>query len=781
MEQLIYTPFTDEDQKQNDTWQMLSKYLYHWPLFAIFLFISLSLAFVYLKQVKPIYHVKARLSINDDKDKSSMGKAAALQQLNISTGPKLVESEVEVLTSRPIVKQVVDDLQLWVTYNMPAHMGSTDLYSTAPFRFEMVESYFPFETIKLEITVKSLTQFVITGKNEETLSASFNDLIRNKFGEWRLKPTSQLRNYVGKTIFVNLKDPHQVITDYQGKIATVLSKNAPIIELSIDDEVPERGTEVLNRLVAVYKGINIQDKNKETESTLKFIDERLASLSGELTDVEKNVEGYKSSIGLTDISSKSQFFLDNVSSNDGRLNEVKVQLNVIKGIESYVNSPTNSGAAPATIGITDPGLVNLVAQLSKLQLEHDRLLTTTPETNPLFIPLNGQIASTKKAIRNNILSIKSSLIATSKQLSSFNSGLEADIKSIPGQERKYVSIKRQQGIKETLYIYLLQKREEVALTYAAILTDARTLEDAYYGAPKPKNKLPMVLALLTGLLIPAGIIKGRSAFRNKVLTRKDIELGTSAPVICELIQDVSKTDIVVMNRDTYAIGEQLRALRTSILHSEEKNGKVILFTSSIAREGKSYVSSNIGASMAILGRKTVILELDLRKPQISKIFKMTKEEIGLSNYLNGEVAKEDIIVPSGIHPNLYIMRAGTLPANPSELLNSQKMKMLINELRTEFDNVLIDSPPVHLVTDAMILAPMCDLTLYMVRHNFTPKSEIKFIEQIYRENKLNNLSLIFNGVEMDSRYGYALDYGYYSDKKAQNRWYFAFGNFASRF
>ena len=781
-EEFYYTPISNKgEEKGANVKQIISNYLHHWPLFLLFLCISVSLGFLYLKRLNPVYQVKAKLAIMDDKNKAVNDKSAALEQLNLSTGPKLVESEIEVLKSRPLIGQVVEELQLWTSYTEATRFKTQDIYASTPVRFTLLQGNGNLPKTYFDIKILSLSEFVLTDPKERTLKAAFTDSLKNRFGTWKLVATPQLKNYVGKTIRINIANQNKVVTAYQRLISTVLNKNAPIIELKLNDEVPERGEKILNHLIAAFKRLNIIDKQKETESTLKFIDERLGTLTGELTDAEKDVEGYKSSIGLTDISSKSQFFLDNVQSNDVLLNDVNVQLDVINGVEKYVHMESKAEHAPATIGITDPGLISLVGQLSKLQLDRDKLLAITPASNPIFIPINRQIVSTKTAIKENVGGIKSALIATKKQLNSINSQFESGIKSLPGQERKYVSIKRQQGIKESLYVYLLQKREEVALSYASTLTDAKTVEAAYFEDPEPNKKVPLLLSLLFGLLIPAGVISARTAMRNKVLTREDIELGSNVPVICELSQDIKKTPIVVLNRKTHVLGEQMRALRTSILHDYKKDGRVIMFTSSIAKEGKSYVSSNIGASLAIMGKRTIILELDLRKPQISKIFNLSQNQPGLSECLKGEVTKDEIIVPSGIHENLYVMRSGAVPDNPSELLEGERMRNLIEELKYEYDNILIDSPPLHLVTDAMILAPLCDLTLYMVRHNFTPKSELKFIDAVYKEMKLPNMHVVFNGIEMDNRYGYSLDYGYYADKPVNSAWNFVFGKFSTRF
>ncbi|RXF69442.1 GumC family protein [Arcticibacter tournemirensis] len=782
-EQFILTPYTEVENEKKDLRGILSQYLYHWPLFFISILIVLGLAFLYIENTKPIYHVKAKLSIKDEKQTSS-DKTAILEELNLSTAPKLVESEVEVLKSRPIISRVVKDLKLWVTYREHINYTYNDLYKTTPVKFTLLAPSKELKEQSIEITINSNNDYLINKSDDEVVRASFKNTITSGFGKWKLTPTSTLNEYIGKTINIYIENPESTINDYQSRISADLNKTAPIIELKIDEEVPERGVDVLNNLIAVYKNFNVADKNKETQNTLKFIDARLALLTGELTEVEKDVEGYKSSIGLTDISSQSKVYLENAQTNDGKMNEVNVQLNVINAIEAYVNSPKNAGNAPATIGITDPGLTNLVEQLTKLQIQREKLLSITPESNPIFAPLNRQIGSIKTAIKESIRNIKSSLVATRKQLQRFNSNVESSIKNIPGQERKYVNIKRQQSIKESLYIYLLQKREEVALSYASTLTDARTVEDAYYEEPLSRKEYPLTIALVLGLLIPAGLISGRQLLRNRVLTRKEIEKAVGCPLICELVQESSGAPLVVLNRNANAIGEQFRALRTNLLHlyNKQQRGQVMLFTSSIAGEGKSYIASNISASLAISGKKTIILELDLRKPKITKIFNLKTGGAGLSELLSGSVLKEDVIQPSGVHPNLFVMSSGSIPDNPTELLETERMESLINELRLEFDNILIDSPPLRLVADAMILAKMTDITLYVIRQGHTGKSDLTFIRQVHEEQKLPNINLIFNGIQSGRYgYGYNYDYSYYDTKGGSERRTLSVSNIISRF
>lgn len=767
----LSSSFDDRDETpQKDIRGLFSKYLHSWPLFAGCLLITVSIAYFYVKNTKPVYDVKAKLAIKDEK-KSSDAKEA-LAEIDVVGQPKDIESELELIKSRPIIRQVVNDLQLSTNYKETASYSNKDIYATTPVKFKLIKGSPETSDFSLAVVIKDGDSFSIKTNNTESPNYRFNTVLRNDFGSWMLIKTKDFDNYIGKTINISVQNPEDVVTLYQNSILVTLNKDAPIVEMELEDEVPERGKEILTELIKAYKVSSIEDKNKATQSTLKFIDDRLSSLTGELTNVEKDVEGFKSSIGLTDISSKSKFYLDNVQSNDSHLNDVNVQLNVIEGIERYINSASNSGNVPATLGISDPGLISLVDQLSKLQLQRDRLLATTPEQNPLFEPINRQIKATKSAIKETISGIKTSLLSVQRELQHNNSGFEASIKNIPGQEREYISIKRQQSIKENLYIYLLQKKEEVSLSYATTLTGVRTVEDPYYIAPKSKKQVPYVLAFLLGLGLPASFIFGRDLLKNKVLNRAEIEKITGAAVICELNQSKESTRIVVLEKNAFAISEQFRSLRTNLhlLFQNRQSGRVTLFTSSVAGEGKSFITSNMGAALAATNRKVIVLELDMRRPKISEIFNLSAQHKGLSNYLNDEIELSDIIQPSGVHNQLEVIGAGPIPENPSELLDSIKLDVLIGKLRDLYDDILIDTPPIHLVTDALLLSRICDITLYVVKQGYTDKSELTFIKQLVKDDKLPNLNIIFNGIQRTKYgYGYNYDNSYYANPKLKKQ------------
>lgn len=766
----LTSSFEDQDETSSkDVRGIFYKYLHRWPFFVISLAIAVAIAWFYVKSIKPVYDIKAKLAVKDE-TKTDNAKEA-LAEIDLTGQSKDIETELEMIKSRPLIRQVVNDLQLWTSYRGTEAYKSKDIYASTPVNFKLIQSAGGLKDQSLSVVIKDANSFYIKTGDTESQAYPFNKTLTNGIGTWQLVKTANFNNYIGQTVNIGIQSPEDVVTMYQNSVLVSLNKDAPVIEMEIEDEVPERGKQFLTQLIKAYKISSIEDKNKVTQSTLKFIDDRLSSLTGELNNVEKDVEGFKSSIGLTDISSKSKFYLDNVQSNDTRLNDVSVQLNVIEGIERYVNSSSNSENVPATLGISDPTLTSLVDQLSRLQLQRDKLLATTPEQNPIFEPLNRQIKTIKASVKETINGIKQSLTSVQRELKNNNSGFEASIKNIPGQERQYISIKRQQSIKENLYIYLLQKKEELSLSYASTITSIHTIEEPYYVSPKSKKQVPYVLALLLGLGIPASLIYGLEVIKNKVISRAEIEKATGANIIGELIQqkDSGKT-IVVLDKEAFAIGEQFRSLRTNlqILFNDVQTGRVTMFTSSVAGEGKSFVTSNMGAALAATSRRVIILELDMRRPKISTIFNLPEAHAGMSEFLRGEKTLEQIIQPSGLHANLSIVGAGAIPENPSELLDSFILDQLIQQLRREYDDILIDTPPLHLVTDAMLLARVCNVTLYLVKQGYTDKSELKFIKQTVKENKLPNMNIVFNGIQRAKYgYGYKYDDSYYSERKVK--------------
>ncbi|WP_345950885.1 polysaccharide biosynthesis tyrosine autokinase [Mucilaginibacter sp. PAMB04274] len=796
----------DNKSHFTDLRSVLKRYLYHWPLFLLGLILAAAGAYTYLQTANRVYEVSATILVKDEK--KSPEEKSMVPELDQSASPKNAEAEIEILRSKNLINQVVNRFQLWTTYKTKRGLKTLDLYESTPVKFEMVQKAGMLTAHSLEVLIKDKNSFEIENLSGQKQTVAFNTPYKSEFGSWKLKPTDFIDQYIGSTITIEVDDEQAVTNNYVKSLdAHLLDKTAPTIGLFVSDEVPQRGRDFLNGLITAYNDAAMAEQKRKTKSTIDFIDNRLSSLSGELSHAEKSVQGYRSSQGLTDISTQAKTYLENTQSNDSKLNDVNVQLNIINGIEQYVNSSSDN--PPSTMGISDPTLVNLVSKLSELQLKRSALLATTPESNPMFNPINKQITLTKQSIKDAISGVKSSLLNSKRELQSVNNRTQSSIRDLPVQERQFVDMKRQQSIKENLYVYLLQKREELALSYASTFTDARIVDNATVGDVKwPRPALISAIALLCGIGLPFLLIFFRDSFNDKVTSRRDIERAVDVPIAGEVSYDTSDNKVIVVNNKHSLLGEQFRTIRTNLyyLHQNRKlspsaiklnlhNGslessslhdgndnhaRVTLFTSSIAKEGKSFVSTNTAVALAALRRKTVILEMDLRKPKILKNFDLSADHIGITDYLTHKANLDSIIRPSGI-PYLDIIGSGEISSEPSELLESNKLAELIAELRERYDDVIIDSPPLHLVTDAMIISKLTDINLYVIRQGYTGKEELTFIKEVNDSEKIANLNLVFNGIRTNKYgYGYRYDNSYYSEPQKAT-FTGSFKRFMSRF
>jgi tyrosine-protein kinase Etk/Wzc len=781
------TPFSTaavppaEKAQTTDLRGFLTNFIYHWPLVLIGLAIA-TLTFVgYIKITSPVHEVKATIGISDEK--KSTDRHSALKELDLSNSSIIIENEMAVLQSIKLMSQVVRDLQLWVKVQKKDQFLFKDIYDEAPFTIEVLKTLKDAPEGKLEIQLNDNKTFLLTEEDGSSKKVAFNTPVNTTYGTFILKQKQDIPVVKDQKLRIIFNNPEKLALYYQDAIeVTMPNKLANVISLSLKDPIAQRGEDVLSRLIINYQLAGKIAKDIESKRTLDFLNERLASLTNELTDAEKGIETFRVTSGVTDLSSESKIGLENMQANDARLNEIRVQLSAIEGIERFIRSPRNSGKVPATIGIVDPALTSLTEKLSDLQLQRERLLATTPETNPDFEPINRQIAATTMALKDNVRSIKSSLQATAANLQSFGSGFQSTIKNIPTQERQYISIKRQQAIKENLYTYLLQKREEVAVSYTSTLAGSQIIDQPFSGPAKiPQKPLALATALLFGLMIPAGILYSRGALKPRLTDLQQMKAVFGIPVLAELPYAEAKESVVINGYQLSPIVDHLRALRIKLgmLYGEKSRGRVTLITSSVPNEGKSFLSTNLAGTIAMSGRRTVILEMDMRKPKIADIIKVSPLHAGVSDYLEGSVRLADAIQRVGLNTNLDVITSGKAINNSSELLESPHLQELINELAKNYDDIVIDSPPVHLLPDALVLSRYADVTLYLVRQGVTGRDEVRFIKELYLQDQLKNMNLVFNGIQR-SKYGYGYNYDHSYDYPEQKK-ISVFNNISDRF
>lgn len=763
----------------------LKKYLYHWPIFVLAALIILPLTYVYVSSSVPVYDVKASFMIKDDKKNQTTKSTSALHEIDLIYSAKIIENEIEILKSQKLITKVVNDLNLWVNYQQVDGLKTIDLYESSPVKLNLFEKKGLMDNKGFEITIKDKNTYDVKGKNGLVKNCVFGKKYRNELGLWSLDLVGNIADYQGKKIKLNLTDPETLVFQYRKAIdASLSNKLSSALVLKLSDQSAQRGKDILNHLIMNYNLETANDKNTDLKNTIQFLDNKIAELSTDLGASEKSIENFKSEKGLTDIGMQSKVSLENLQTNDAKLGDVDIQLDIINRIDRYVNSSQNSAKIPSSNGIEDAGLSSLIEKLSKLQLEYQELAANTPETSPEFEPINRQIRSTESSIKETVKNIKLSLRNKRDKLQAYNSSFESSIRSIPTQERQYINIKREQQSKEGLYTYYLQKREEAAANYAAIVSDDKIIDEAYSSLPKSVDKIAYGMALLFSFVLPIGIVYARGAFSNKIISSADIKEQLETPIIAELPYQDDKDKLVIDDKLSSPVSEQIRTLRTKLhyLHKDKSKGRVTLISSSIPGEGKSFVSANLSVSLAYAERKTIILELDMRKPKIMNTFNLPADTLGLSDYFMDRASISDIIQCSKVDPNLFIISSGSVITNPSELLERKGLAVLLNTLKESFDDIIIDSPPAHLVADAMIVSPLTDLCLYVIRQGYTDKTELSFLKELIVQKQISNVNIVFNGLEKQ-KFGYGYDYSneYYHTKKSKSGFGSMFNNLKSRF
>lgn len=750
--------------------EFINTCLRNWHWFLLSVFTCLLLAFLYLKLAVPVYDVSASILVKQPKTSEKESKESVLNELNVFDNTKIVENEMEILKSRILMDKVVRSLGLNVSYfsspdktfleYLTDPWYSKQLYKYSPIRVN-VETIYPEgfkDPMKIEIVDK--TKFKIEGKSK---LYTFGESVNTEDGKFTVHlvgtPTDDKQVIKVKATSIDKK----VDALMEALEVTVRGKNATVFHLEMEDAVPVRGTDLLNALIEEYNKSAIEEKNREASKALAFIDDRLKLITGELSTVEQDVQAYKTSKEITDISTQSAQLLEQMKENDSQLNQVNIQLSTLASVDDYIDSGDRN--SPPNVFTADPVLQNKLNKLNDLELERTRLLSTTGESNPLVEGINEQIANTKSSIRYSIQDIKTGLSTTKNSLERNNAQYASAIRAVPQKERSLINIERQKNIKQDLYLYLLQKREETALSYAAMVIDSQIVDPPQSSTipVRPSKAKALAVALLLGGLIPIGSIWGKKILNNKILNKQLIEDATNAPILGVIGKNHTREVMVVKEGSRTAISEQFRFLRTNLQYIDQgKNYKTILVTSSISNEGKSFISLNLGSSISITGKKTVILEMDFRKPDIGNKIHANKR-LGLSDYLNGHVTLDEIIVPVENQPNLYLLPCGAIPANPAELLLSDKLDDLFNEVSALFDQVIIDSPPIGLVTDALLLEKYAQASIYVVRYGYTLVPHLKMISDLHNKGKFKNMSIVFNAVDLEASEEYMYnDHGYYT-------------------
>lgn len=742
--------------------KIIFRYLPYWPLFLFLIIIGIAGAWIYLRYTVPIYESVASILIKDERKTMD---SQILQELNPFGSGKIVENEIEILRSRYLNREVVKNLGLYAPITQEGTVVSRSGYVYSPIHIQVKQPDSLQPANKIYFTFNQDSSTVTIDEKEYKL----NEWVETDYGTLRFinNPRYSRTTEMQVPIYFSLVPVQRVANGIRGRLQINSSgKASTVLTLRLRDEVPQRAEDILNMLIAEYNEAAINDKNALAANTLEFVNDRLSFVVNELDSVESRMQQYRTSQGVYDISEQGRQFLQSVGTSDQRLSEINIQLDVLDQVENYVSGKSSgSRIVPSTMGINDPLLTGLLDKLYLVQSEYDRQRQSIGENNPLLIPMVDEINRLKPTILENLQNQKRNLQASKRNIEQTSSRYSSMLRSIPTKERELLEISRQQSIKNEIYTFLLQKREETALSYGSTVSDSRLIDNAESlpGPVSPNKNMIFLTALVLAFALGIGIVLLKEVMNRSILFRSEIEEFTSLPILGEISHDPTKANIVIAEGKRNFIAEQFRQLRTSLgyLGVNTKHKKIML-TSTISGEGKSFISANLGISLALTGKKVVMLELDLRKPKLSNAFDISRES-GLSNYFIGEKEPDEIIKKAGITDSLYIIPSGPIPPNPSELILNGKLQELLEYLDINFDYIIIDTAPVNPVTDAYIVSPMCDATLYVVRHGYTPKSAIKLLDHNNKVRELKNVAIVFNDVKSrgigKNDYGYGYGYG----------------------
>ena len=761
--------FFKERPETNLLSQILQRYLPFWPLFVVTIGIGLAVSWVYLRSQTRIYVANAKVLLKDPQ--KGGGDSKVLDALNIFSEKKIVENEIIVLRSSSILEKVVSGLDLYNSVHNQGKVRTEELYKgNSPVWFRAVDKsnvngggkyFFSVSWPKKQVSI-----------NNQTIA--FNDTVNINGSTYFIVPNPEYNQALtGKNYYAIFNSIAGAAGSFAGNLkANATSNQSTVIEVKLETPVPEKGVDFLNRLFEVYNDYAVVDKNLIAAKTLAFIENRLNLVVGQLDSVEKNIQSYKTRESVYDLGGQASLYLSNVSDLDRKSSEVQIQLDVLKDVQQYVdNKGKKPGTVPSQLLISDPTLAGLLTKLYDAEFQLSMAESINGEKSDAVIMANQAVGRIKGDIKENLATIHSNLNAVKSNVNSgiaMNSGL---LSQIPRKERGLLDISRQQAIKNNIYTFLLQKREETALSSAGTTPDLRVLEKgSSYGPIKPVAKNYYLSGFLLGLLVAVTYVLLREQFNRKILFRTEIEEKTKIPVLAEIMYSKTTESIAISEGKRTIIAEQFRSMRTNLafMGMNEEN-KSLLVTSSISGEGKSFIALNLAMSFTLTGKKVGLMEMDLRKPKLSKYLGINRDP-GITSFLINKAGIDDIIKETK-YPNLFVISAGPIPPNPTELIISPKFAEMMALLKEKFDYIIIDSAPIGPVTDSQLISSYANTTLYVVRHAFTPKIFLRMIDDLYQQQKFNNMALIFNGLKPRGlgilsygygygSYGYGYGYGY---------------------
>lgn len=811
-EQSIQTLQEEQEERSSLNFSVIYRTLIlYWKWFLLSIIICMAAAFLYLRYTKAVYNSVAKVLIKEDNSNRRGKRLENMSNLGMITDSYGIENEQEIIASRGIATQAVRDLKLYVDYEMEGRVTTSLLYKTQPITVDMDPTHLEKLNTAIKLTIERTgNDYHITGLynvpvDELTSTGPFaidrtvNKLpvtIRTKAGYITFTPNGTAMED-GQTMNVTIKSPRIAGYAYVKNLTVApTSKVSNILQLQFKDKIPQRGLDYLNQLAICYNRQANEDKNEVSHRTEQFINSRLEKITAELGNTDGALESYKRRNSIIELNIDARQTSVNSSMYAQKLSEANTQVALINSLIDEIASSSKFQVIPTNIGIQDATSMQLIRDYNQLVQERRRMLQTASENSPMVEPLTAQIEEMSQSIAKALRQARRNAEIQRDGIAAQHGQYTSEIQRTPEQERILTQIGRQQEVRTGLYLMLLQKREENSIELAATADKAKIVEaPAFAGKISPKSKLIYLIALILGIIIPSIFCYLINFFRFKIEGHDDVEKLTTLPILADvaIASDTAKTkaDIVVHENKNSQMEEIFRSMRTNLQFMLKEDEKVIMFTSSTSGEGKTFTAANLAVSFALLGKKIILVGLDIRKPRLAELFEINDHHHGITTLLvKDDPTWEEVqsqIVSSGINKNLDLLMAGPIPPNPAELVARTSLDATFNLLKEHYDYILIDTAPVGLVTDTIQIGRVASATVYMCRADYTPKATFGLINNLAKEYKLPNMAIVLNGIDMSKRkhkyyYGYG-SYGKYSmyghHKSYGYSSYGSYGNYAT--
>ena len=782
----------EEEQSSFNFQTIYTTFILNWKWFVLSVFICLGIGFLYLRYTTPIYNTKAKLLIKDDDNRryrrGGIQGLESMSNLGIISNSYGIENEQEILTSTTIAEQAVRDLKIYVTYYIKGRIKKRLIYKKQPLNIDMDYAHLDRMNQPIKLSIKrNGNNYKIKGTyfapiDELTSSGPYEidqtitnipSVIRTKAGIITITANGRYKLKDGETLIATIQSPRIASYKYVGALSVEQSsKTSSVLNISLNDQDINRGMDYLRQLVICYNGQANEDKNEIAAKTEEFINDRLAKISTELSSTDGALENFKRNNKVIELQLSAQSLAANTSNFEQKLNDANTQISLINSLIAFANRPGNKHQVlPSNVGLQDQASTSLINEYNKTALERNRLLRTASESSPVVSELTARLDDMSSSIEQALIQARKGLIIERDAIKSQLGQYTGEITKAPEQERILTQIGRQQEVKSGLYLMLLEKREENSISLAATADKGKLIESPQFaGKVSPKGSIIMLIALLLGVAIPSVIIYIINFFRYRIEGHEDVAKLTKLPIIADIVMASesakTKADIVVHENQNNHMEEIFRSMRTNIQFMLKENENIIMFTSSTSGEGKTFTAANLSVSFALLGKKVLLVGLDIRKPRLAELFEINNHHNGITPLLTMEEPTwEDIkeqTLPSGINDNLSLLMAGPIPPNPSELVSRPSLSKIFDILKQHYDYVLIDTAPVGLVTDTLQVGKYCNISVYMCRADYTPKASFNLINSLAEEGKLPNMCIGINGIDLSmKKHSYYYGYGKY--------------------